>query len=140
LGLPSSQGIAWKRFITGSDPAKAGENIARNLKENPDVKIVLCTGQADLEPVATVIEKDFKGQGYAVAGFDLSPTILRLMQSDIIKFTTDQQPYVQGFYPVIQLALYCRYGIRPSNMDAGAFVITKEQAAKVMALKKADYR
>jgi simple sugar transport system substrate-binding protein len=90
--------------------------------------------------VALVIEKQFKGQGYAVAGFDLSPTILRLMQADIIKFTIDQQPYVQGFYPVIQLALYCRYGIKPSSMDAGAFVITKQDAAAVMELKKANYR
>jgi len=135
-----AKNVQWKRFITGSDPVKAREIIARNLKENPDTKIVLCTGQADLEPVALVIEKEFAGQGYAVAGFDLSPTILRLIEADIIKFTIDQQPYVQGFYPVIQLALYCRYGIKPANMDAGAFVITKKDAAAVMELKKANYR
>jgi simple sugar transport system substrate-binding protein len=135
-----AKGVTWKRFITGSDPVKAGEIISKNLKENPDVRVILCTGQADLEPVALVIEKEFKGQGYAVAGFDLSPTILRLMQADIIRFTIDQQPYVQGFYPVIQLALYCRYGIKPSNMDAGAFVITAKEAAAVMELKKANYR
>jgi simple sugar transport system substrate-binding protein len=135
-----AKNVSWKRFITGSDPVKAREIIAKNLKENPDTKIVLCTGQADLEPVALVIEKEFAGQGYAVAGFDLSPTILRLIEADIIKFTIDQQPYVQGYYPVIQLALYCRYGIKPSNMDAGAFVITKKDAAAVMELKKANYR
>ena len=135
-----ARNVQWKRFITGSDPVKAREIIARNLKENPDVKIVLCTGQADLEPVALVIEKEFAGQGYAVAGFDLSPTILRLIEADIIKFTIDQQPYVQGFYPVIQLTLYCRYGIKPSSMDAGAFVITKKDAAAAMELKKANYR
>ena len=132
--------VPWKRFITGSDPVKAREIIAKNLKENPDVKVVLCTGQADLEPVALVIEKEFAGQGYAVAGFDLSPTILRLIEADIIRFTIDQPPYVQGFYPVIQLTLYCRYGIKPSSMDAGAFVITKKDAAAVMELKKANYR
>ena len=135
-----AKNVQWKRFITGSDPVKAREIIAKNLKENPDVKVVLCTGQADLEPVALVIEKEFAGQGYAVAGFDLSPTILRLIEADIIRFTIDQQPYVQGFYPVIQLTLYCRYGIKPSSMDAGAFVITKKDAAAVMELKKANYR
>jgi len=135
-----AKGATWKRFITGSDPIKAEKIIAQNLRENPDVKVVLCTGQADLEPVALVIEREFKGQGYAVAGFDLSPTILRLIQADIIRFTIDQQPYVQGFYPVIQLALYCRYGIRPSNIDAGAFVITKKEAAAAVELKKANYR
>jgi len=132
--------VTWKRIITGSDPAKAEGNVTRALRENPDVKVVLCTGQADLEPTALAIEHQFKGQGYAVAGFDLSPEILRLMEAGIIRFTIDQQPYVQGFYPVIQLTLYCRYGIRPPSMDAGAFVITRDQAAAVMKLKKGNYR
>jgi hypothetical protein len=36
--------------------------------------------------------------------------------------------------------LHCRHGIKPSSMNAGAFVILKQDAAAVMALKKADYR
>lgn len=62
------------------------------------------------------------------------------MHQGVIKFTIDQQPYVQGFYPVVQLALYCRYGIKPPSMDAGATVITKSQAAGVMELKAKNYR
>jgi len=41
---------------------------------------------------------------------------------------------------VIQLTLFCRYGIKPSSLDAGAFVITRKEAAAAMELKKADYR
>jgi simple sugar transport system substrate-binding protein len=136
----AKKNVAWKRIITGSDPAVGEQRVVQALKDNPDIKAVLGTGQADTEPAALAVEKNFKGKGYVVAGFDLSNEILRLMQADIIKFTIDQQPYVQGFYPVIQLTLYCRYGIKPSSMDAGAFVITREQAAKVMELKKANYR
>jgi simple sugar transport system substrate-binding protein len=135
-----ARNVTWKRIITGSDPVKADRIISAAITENPRVKVVLCTGQADLEPVALCIEKQFRDRGVTAAGFDLSPTILRLIQADIIRFTIDQQPYVQGFYPVIQLALYCRYGIRPSSMDAGAFVITKKEAAAAMELKKANYR
>jgi simple sugar transport system substrate-binding protein len=136
----AKKNVAWKRIITGSDPAVGEQRVVQALKDNPDIKVVLGTGQADTEPAALAVEKSLKGKGYVVAGFDLSSEILRLMQADIIKFTIDQQPYVQGFYPVIQLTLYCRYGIKPSSMDAGAFVITREQAAKVMELKKANYR
>ena len=57
-----------------------------------------------------------------------------------INFTIDQQPYIQGVFPVIQLTHYCRYGIKPSDMDAGATVITKESAEKVMELSKRKYR
>ena len=43
-------------------------------------------------------------------------------------------------WPVIGLALYCRYGIMPSSMGAGAGIITRETAAKVMELSKKNYR
>ena len=75
-----------------------------------------------------------------MAGFDLSEKILTMLQTEDIQFTIDQQPYVQGFYPVVQLALYCRYGIRPYSMDAGSMVVTKEQAGVVMERKKKNYR
>lgn len=58
----------------------------------------------------------------------------------MIDFTIDQQPYIQGFYPVMQLTLKCRYGIMPPNMDAGAAVITKANAAAVSDLVKQGYR
>jgi len=134
------KGITWKRVITGSDPVKGQQVVSKALKENPDIKVVLGTGQADTEPAGLVLEKQFKGQDYWAAGFDLSPAILRLIKVGVIRFTIDQQPYIQGFYPVIQLTLFCRYGIRPSSIDAGAWVITKEDVDRVMELKKRNYR
>jgi len=63
-----------------------------------------------------------------------------MVKAGTIAFTVDQQPYVQGFYPVVQLALYCRYGIRPASQDAGATVITREDVDKVLKLSAAGYR
>ena len=51
--------------------------------------------------------------------------ILRLVKGGVIAFTVDQQPYVQGFYPVLQLTQYLRYGLRPASVDAGATIITR---------------
>ncbi len=87
--------------------------ITDELNKHPDIKFILCTGQADTEGAGLAIEKNFAGKGYTAAGFDLSPEILRLIKAGYIKCTIDQQPYIQGYYPVIQLALYKRYGIMP---------------------------
>jgi simple sugar transport system substrate-binding protein len=132
--------IRWKRIITGPDPIKAQAPILQALKDNPDIKVVLGTGQADTEATGLALEKEYRGKGCWAAGFDLSPAILRLIKVDFIRFTIDQQPYLQGFYPVIQLTLFCRYGLRPSNIDTGAWVITKEDVDTVMELKKRNYR
>jgi simple sugar transport system substrate-binding protein len=86
------------------------------------------------------VEKGFRDRGIYVGGFDLSTETLRLIQSGVIGFTVDQQPYIQGFYPVVQLSLLCRYGIVPSSMDAGASVITKATAGTVAGMCKQGFR
>jgi len=123
-----------------NDPRKAVELIADELKADPAIRCVLGTGQTDTEAAGTVVERDYAGKGYVSAGFDLSPNILRLISAGVIKCTIDQQPYVQGYYPVVQLALYCRYGIRPSNIDAGAGVVTKDDVPRIIGLSREHVR
>ena len=132
--------VSWTVVVTGNDPEKASRVIAEALQKDPRIKTVLSTGQADTEAAGLAIERRFAGQGYAAAGFDLSPNILRLIQAGHIRFTIDQQPYIQGFYPVVQLALYCRYGIVPSSLDAGAGIIDQGNVQGVIALSREHYR
>jgi len=132
--------IAWKVVITTPHPHKAETVITKALEANPRIKTVLATGQADTEGAGLALGKAFAGKGYAAAGFDLSPNILKAVDAGAVRFTIDQQPYTQGFYPVIQLTLLLRYGIKPSDIDAGAAVITQAEAKSVMKLKEQNYR
>jgi len=132
--------VKWTVRITGNDAVKGTDIVAAALRENPDIRVVLSTGQSDTEAAGRAIEKHFPDRGYWAAGFDLSPTTLRLIQSGAIRCTVDQQPYIQGFFPVVQLALYKRYGIKPADMDAGAAIIDKSNVAQVTALTEQKYR
>jgi simple sugar transport system substrate-binding protein len=138
--LKKERNADWEILVTGIDPEKAADAIAGALHMRPDIRIVLATGQADTEGAGLAIERHFAHGGYYAAGFDLSPEILRLVKAGILAFTIDQQPYVQGFYPVIQLALYRRYGLKPSSQDAGATIVTAADADGVMKLSAAGYR
>jgi simple sugar transport system substrate-binding protein len=135
-----AKGISWKVICSTNDPQKAIEVIAKELKASPDIRFVLGTGQTDTEAAGRVVERDYAGKGYASAGFDLSPEILRLVKAGVIRATVDQQPYIQGYYPVVQLALCCRYGIQPSSVDAGAGIITSKDAERVIELTKKHFR
>lgn len=136
----SKNRIAGEVVITGTTPENAAKVIVKALQSHPEIKGVLATGQADTEGAALAVERNFSGKGYYVAGFDLSPEILRLLKMGVLDFTIDQQPYTQGFYPVVQLALWCRYGIRPSSMDAGATVIRGVDADRAMGLSLEGFR
>jgi simple sugar transport system substrate-binding protein len=60
-------------------------------------------------------------------GFDLLETTLKLVQGGQLQFTIDQQPYLQGFYPVIQLFLAKLSGglVAPSDTNTGLLFVTK---------------
>jgi simple sugar transport system substrate-binding protein len=135
-----TKNVRWTVVVSGNDSLRGAEVIARALKANPDIRIVLGTGQSDTEAAGRAIEAFFAGQGYWSAGFDLSPTTLRLIQAGHMRCTVDQQPYIQGFYPVLQLTLYLRYGIVPSDIDAGAAIIDKRNVDQVLELSRQQYR
>lgn len=132
--------ITWKVIYSTNEPQKAVDVISQELKADPSIRYVLGTGQTDTEAAGRAIERHFAGKGYASAGFDLSQETLRLVKAGVIRFTIDQQPYIQGYYPVVQLALYCRYGIRPSDIDAGAAIITQKDVDRVLDLAKQKLR
>ena len=132
--------VRWTILVTGNDSVKGTEVIADALQENPDIRVVLGTGQSDTEAAGRAIERYFSNKGYWSAGFDLSSETLRLIQEGHIRCTVDQQPYIQGFYPVIQLTLLSRYGIVPSDIDAGAAIIDRFNVEQVIELTKQKYR
>ena len=136
----ATRDVRWTVVVTGNDPVKGAEIIARALKENPEIRVILGTGQSDTEAAGRAIEQHFPNGDYWSAGFDLSSDTLRLIQSGAIRCTVDQQPYVQGFYPVIQLTLYLRYGIIPSDIDAGAAIIDRTNINEVIELTRQNYR
>ncbi len=135
-----AKGVKAAVVIPGNDSTKGAEVIAEALKKNPDIRIILATGQSDTEAAGAAIEKYFPGRDYWAAGFDLSPETLEHIKAGHIRCTVDQQPYIQGFYPVIQLTHYLRYGIKPSNVDTGAAIIDKSNVDQVMELTKKGYR
>ena len=134
------KGVKWTVIVTGNDSVKGADVITRTLKANPEIRIVLGTGQSDTEAAGRAIETYFAGRGYWSAGFDLSPETLRLIREGHILCTVDQQPYIQGFYPVVQLTHYLRYGIVPSDIDAGAAIIDRSNVNQVIELSQRQYR
>ena len=60
-------------------------------------------------------------------GFDLTPTTLSAIQAGSLDFTINQNPYLQGFLPVIYLYMFNLSGglVPPPDTDTGLSFITK---------------
>ena len=78
-----------------------------------------------------------------IAAFDLGPDTLRSLEEGKLLFAVDQQPYLQGYLPVIMLANRARYGLLPAQGDVvatGANFVTRENAAQALELSERSIR
>ena len=64
----------------------------------------------------------------ATGGYDLLPGTLSAINAGNLDFTIDQQPYLQGYYPVLQMYLAKASGtlMSPADSDTGLKFVTKD--------------
>ena len=70
-------------------------------------------------------------------GFDLTPGTLTAINSGQLDFTIDQNPYLQGFLPVIYMYLFNLTGglVSPPNTDTGLTFVTKSNVGPYLNTK-----
>jgi simple sugar transport system substrate-binding protein len=76
---------------------------------------------------------NMRSKGLKVAGgFDLIPETLAAIAAGDLDYTIDQQPYLQGFLPVLYLYLYKVTGglISPPQTNTGLLFVTKDNVAQ----------
>jgi simple sugar transport system substrate-binding protein len=75
--------------------------------------------------------------GATLATFDYSPKVLEAVRTGRMEFAVDQQPYLQGYLPIVFLAERARYGLFPAQGDVvptGPSFITSANAGQVERL------
>jgi simple sugar transport system substrate-binding protein len=78
-----------------------------------------------------------------LATFDYSPEVLTALRSGRIEFSVDQQPYLQGYLPVVVLAERARYGLFPAQgkvIPTGPNFVTRDTAAQAERLSALGIR
>jgi simple sugar transport system substrate-binding protein len=74
---------------------------------HPNTKGYFAVDAGSTQGLAQTIQKhSLRDKGVKGGGYDLTPITQKLLASDQIDFTIDQQPYLQGFIPILQLFMY----------------------------------
>jgi simple sugar transport system substrate-binding protein len=76
-------------------------------------------------------------RGVHGGGYDLLPDTLHAIRDGRLDFTIDQQPYLQGFLPLLQLFL-SRYSgglLAPADTNTGLLFVTKENVLPYVTTK-----
>ncbi|MBW9063057.1 substrate-binding domain-containing protein [Rhizobium herbae] len=124
-----------------SDPNLAIPVITAALLNNPDTKLLGVGGGQMLGNIPTFMQAAGKKPGEIfVFGFDTSPQIVEGFKNGWVQLTADQQPFLQGYLPILSLCQQVKLGLAPMNVDTGAGFITPANYEIVAELAKQALR
>lgn len=124
--------LAASMIDSGQDPAEIKNKVIAYLSANPDTGAVLTLGPTSAHPTLAALDAESLSGEVFFGTFDLSGEIADAIKADTIAFAIDQQPYLQGYMPVIILTNLTRYGVLPSgHMNSGPGFITKDSISFV---------
>ena len=68
------------------------------------------------------------------------PEVLEQMKAGYVQVQVDQQPYMQGFMPVMQVYLAKTIGLAPSDIDTGQGIVTPNMVDAIMEMSAKGLR
>ena len=124
-----------------ADAAQGTSVFTGFMTANPEAKIVVTDHGALTSTVGTYLSAAGKKPGdvYA-AGFDLSAASVEAINSGYLGCILDQQPWLQGYLPIVQVCLTAKYGFSGLHIDTGASIIDKDNIAIVAPLAEQGIR
>ncbi len=124
-----------------SDPNLALPPLTAAVLNNPDVKLIVYPGGQLLGAVPVYMDALGKQPGELInIGFDTSPAIMEAFSSGYVQLTSDQQPFLQGYMPILSLCGTLVYGFGPMSLDTGAGFVDTSNYESVAELAKAGLR
>ena len=93
-------------MATGAALTQELSTVDSFVTANPSYKGFFAVDGGSTQCIGQSIQKhDLKGKVKG-GGYDLTPVTQQMLAGGYMQFTIDQQPYLQGFFPVIELYLY----------------------------------
>jgi simple sugar transport system substrate-binding protein len=116
------------------DEGKYLSIVGPYLQAHPEINAVIGLGKPGANPAANYIQAH--NLGYPIATIDTGAETSDYIQKGVITVAINQQPYLQGYYTVEELALWTKFGLRPADVNTGTFIVDKNNISEVLNLIK----
>ncbi|HEY3728469.1 MAG TPA: sugar ABC transporter substrate-binding protein [Solirubrobacteraceae bacterium] len=105
--LKAHPGIKAHVVATGAGLPQEESTVESYITSHPSYKGFFAVDGGSTQYVGQSIQKHgLAAKGIKGGGYDLTPVTQQTLASGALQFTIDQQPYLQGFLPVLQLYMY----------------------------------
>ena len=134
----SGKNITLEEIATGPTVNEEVSRVDAYYVGHKDLKGMFAVDAGSTMAVAATMKKyDLAKAGVHGGGFDLLPNTLDGIHAGNLDFTIDQQPYLQGFYTVMEMAMFKLSGglTGPSEINTGLKFVTKDNVDPYLATK-----
>ena len=126
---------------SASDPNLLTPSISAAVLSDPTVKLITYAGGQVLGASETYMQAIGKQPGEILnIGFDTSPAVIDGFKKGYIQLTSDQQPFLQGYLPILSLCGTKIYGFAPLTVDTGAGFVDANNYESVAEWANKGYR
>ena len=116
------------------DEGKYLSIVGPYLQSHPEINAVMGLGNPGANPAANYVKAH--NLNFPIATIDTGAETANYIQQGVITLAINQQPYLQGYYTVMALALQTKFGLRPADINTGTFFVTKDNINDVLTLIK----
>lgn len=128
------------RIDSATDLAMTADRIGAYLNANPNTTAYFDTGYWHAGVAKVLKDRGIEPGKVLLGGFDLVPEVLQQMTAGYVQVQVDQQPYMQGFMPVMEAYLYKTANLTPSDIDTGQGIVTPKDVPQIMEMSKKGLR
>ncbi len=126
---------------TNADPVAGTATFTGYVTAHPDVKVIVTDHGGLTATTETYLKAAGKNPGdIKMAGFDLSPATVAAIQGGWTNLVIDQQEWLQGYLPILQLCLTKVYGFSGLDVNTGAGFVDKSNVDFIAPLAAKNIR
>ena len=120
---------------SGSNPQSITPLIAGGLAKYKDAKLMSLSGGQWVGTSPAYLKAAGKKPGEVkVISFDFLPSVVTAMDGNWAQMTANQQPFLQGYNPVLQLCLAKKWGFQPTVQNTATAFMTPDNYKKFVPL------
>jgi simple sugar transport system substrate-binding protein len=114
------------------DPTQVAADIKGTLASDHAIDGILTISDSDGQSAVLAVQQSGLAGKVKIGTFDVDTNIINDIKGGSVLFTVWQQPYLEGYLPVIEASLYARHGFTPpATLPTGPSFVTKSNVALV---------
>jgi simple sugar transport system substrate-binding protein len=127
VSVLSAAGYQVKQVATGATTALEGPAEKAFFIGNKDITGAFAVDAGSTELLGPQLQSAGLAGKIPAGGFDLTPGTLQAIKAGQVNFTINQNPYMQGFMPVLYMYMFNLTGglVLPADTDTGLSFVTK---------------